>query len=149
RRHPGTTPHRRALRRPRRRHPRNARRDPLPPPRSQITNRKPQTPMILSRLHPITEAVRSRPRQVEWVLFDSSRRDRRINDLKALCRERGVSVRYGERPALDRVARPNQGAVARMAVRSYREQEDALEGKRGGPLLPLLPRGPDPHNPGT
>src|SRR5262249_26948711 len=67
---------------------------PLPRPQPKIKTRKSQTPMTLPRLHPITEAVRSRPRQVEWVLFDSSRRDRRINELKALCRERGVSVRY-------------------------------------------------------
>ena len=105
--------------------------------------------MILSSLHPIAEAVRSRPRQVEWVLFDSARRDRRINELKALCRERGVSVRYGERPALDRVARPNQGAVARLAVRAYREQEDALEGKRGDRLLFLLDEVQDPQNLGA
>ena len=105
--------------------------------------------MILSRLHPIAEAVRSRPRQVEWVLFDSSRRDRRINELKALCRERGVSVRYGERPSLDRVARPNQGAVARLAVRAYREQEDALEGKKGDRLLFLLDEIQDPQNLGA
>jgi 23S rRNA (guanosine2251-2'-O)-methyltransferase len=105
--------------------------------------------MILSRLHPIAEAVRSRPRQVEWVLFDSSRRDRRINELKALCRERGVSIRYGERPALDRVARPNQGAVARLAVRAYREQDDALEGKRGDRLLFLLDEIQDPQNLGA
>ena len=105
--------------------------------------------MILSSLNPIAEAVRSRPRQVEWVLFDSGRRDRRINELKALCRERGVSVRYGERPALDRVARPNQGAVARLAVRAYREPEDALEGKRGDRLLFLLDEVQDPQNLGA
>lgn len=105
--------------------------------------------MILSRLHPIAEAVRSRPRQVEWVLFDSSRRDRRINELKALCRERGVSVRYGERPALDRVARPHQGAVARLAVRAYRPQEEALEGVSGERLLFLLDEIQDPQNLGA
>src|SRR5215471_7950841 len=105
--------------------------------------------MILSRLHPIAQAVRSRPRQVEWVLFDSSRRDRRINELKALCRERGVSVRYGERLALDRVARPNQGAVARLAVRAYRERDDALEGNRGHRLLFLLDEIQDPQNLGA
>jgi 23S rRNA (guanosine2251-2'-O)-methyltransferase len=105
--------------------------------------------MILSSLNPIVEAIRSRPRQVEWVLFDSARRDRRINELKALCRERGVSVRYGERPALDRVARPNQGAVARLAVRAYREPEDALEGKRGDRLLFLLDEVQDPQNLGA
>jgi 23S rRNA (guanosine2251-2'-O)-methyltransferase len=105
--------------------------------------------MILSRLHPIAEAVRSRPRQVEWVLFDSSRRDRRINQLKALCRERGVSVRYGEKPALDRVARPNQGAVARLAVRAYREEAEALEGGKGERILFLLDEVQDPQNLGA
>ena len=105
--------------------------------------------MILSRLHPIAEAVRTRPRQVEWVLFDSSRRDRRINELKALCREKGVSVRYGERPALERVARPNQGAIARLAVREYRPQEDALAGPPGQRLLFVLDEIQDPQNLGA
>ena len=105
--------------------------------------------MILSRLHPIAEAVRSRPRQVEWVLFDSTRRDRRINELKALCRERGVSMRYGEKPALDRIARPHQGAVARLAVRAYREEGDALDGRRGERLLFILDEIQDPQNLGA
>jgi len=84
--------------------------------------------VILSSLNPIAEAVRSRPRQIEWVLFDSGRHDRRINELKKLCRETGVAVRYGERSALARLARGNQGAVARLAVREYRPEEDALTG---------------------
>jgi 23S rRNA (guanosine2251-2'-O)-methyltransferase len=105
--------------------------------------------MILTRLNPISEAVRSRPRQVEWVLFDAARRDRRINELKALCRERGVSIRYGERPALDRLARPHQGAVARLAVRAYAPQESALEGERGERLLILLDEIQDPQNLGA
>lgn len=105
--------------------------------------------MILSRLNPITEAVRSRPRQVEWVLFDSARRDRRINALKSLCRSRGVSVRYGERAALDRLARPHQGAVARLAVRSYGAEEEATAGKKGSRLLFLLDEIQDPQNLGA
>ena len=105
--------------------------------------------MILSRLNPIAEAVRSRPRQVEWVLFDSSRRDRRINELKALCRRHEVLVRYGERTALDRLARPHQGAVARLAVRAYRDQAEALEGQRGERLLFLLDEVQDPQNLGA
>ena len=105
--------------------------------------------MILSRLNPIAEAVRSRPRQVEWVLFDTARRDRRINDLKSLCRERGVSLRYGERAALDRLARPHQGAVARLAVRAYRPQEEAVAGEKGRRLLFLLDEIQDPQNLGA
>jgi 23S rRNA (guanosine2251-2'-O)-methyltransferase len=105
--------------------------------------------MILARLNPIAEAVRSRPAQVEWVLFDSSRRDRRINELKALCRRQGVSLRYGERSALDRMARPHQGAVARLAVRAYGREEEATSGEKGKRFLFLLDEIQDPQNLGA
>jgi 23S rRNA (guanosine2251-2'-O)-methyltransferase len=105
--------------------------------------------MILYRLNPITEAVRSRPRQIEWVLFDSGRHDRRINELKRLCRDAGVSVRYGEAKALDRVAHANQGAVARLAVREYRPEEDALAGEKGTRFLLVLDEIQDPQNLGA
>ena len=105
--------------------------------------------MILSRLNPITEAVRSRPRQIEWVLFDSGRHDRRINDLKRLCREAGVSVRYGEAGALGRLARASQGAVARLAVRGYLPEEEALAGAKGARFLLVLDEIQDPQNLGA
>ena len=105
--------------------------------------------MILSRLNPITEAVRSRPRQVEWVMFDSGRHDRRINELKRLCRAAAVSVRYGEAGALDRLARANQGAVARLAVREYRPEEEALAGAPGTRFLLVLDEIQDPQNLGA
>ena len=103
--------------------------------------------MILSRLHPIEEAVRARPREIAWVLFDSGRRDRRINELKALCRANGVAVRYGRREALDRAAGPaHQGAVARIEARGYLEAGAALEGGRGTRFLLLLDEIQDPQN---
>jgi 23S rRNA (guanosine2251-2'-O)-methyltransferase len=105
--------------------------------------------VILSRLNAILEAVRSRPRQVEFVLFDAARRDRRINDLKRACRDLGVSVRYGNGEALDRMARGHQGAVARVALREYLPPEAALEGPRGGRLLLVLDGVQDPQNLGA
>ena len=106
--------------------------------------------MILSRLHPIEEAVRARPREIEWVLFDSERRDRRINELKTLCRANGVAVRYGPRRALDQAAgASHQGAVARLAVRGYFPEEGALEGTRGGRFLLVLDEVQDPQNLGA
>src|ERR1700693_6583676 len=83
-------------------------REPGTHPGSQFTIHNSQFVMILSRLNPIIEAVRSRPRQIEWVLFDSERRDRRINELKSLCREAGGSVRYGERRGVDRLGRASR-----------------------------------------
>lgn len=106
--------------------------------------------MILSLLHAIEEAVKARPRSVEFVLFDATRRDRRINDLKRLCREGGVSVRYGERHALERLAgHSHQGAVARVAVRGYLHEEEALVGSPGERLLFLLDEIQDPQNLGA
>ena len=106
--------------------------------------------MILSRIHPIEEAVKARPREIEWVLVDSERRDRRIQELKNLCRGQGVAVRFGRRQALDQLAGPaHQGVVARLAVREYLEEEAALEGPPGGRLLLVLDEVQDPQNLGA
>lgn len=105
--------------------------------------------MILSRLHPIEEAVRSRPREIEWVLIDAGRRDRRIGELARLCRQSGVPLRMGDRGGLDRVARGHQGAVARIAVRGYVPEEEASAGERGRRLLLVLDGVEDPQNLGA
>lgn len=106
--------------------------------------------MMLSRLHPIEEAVAARPKEIEWVLFDTSRRDRRLNALKSACRSEGIPVRQGDRAALDRVAgRGHQGAVARIAVREYVAEADALRGVPGMRFLFVLDEVQDPHNLGA
>jgi 23S rRNA (guanosine2251-2'-O)-methyltransferase len=105
--------------------------------------------LILSRLHPIEEAVRSRPAQVEWVLVDKARRDRRIGELARLCRERRVPVRFGTREVLDRVARGHQGALARLSARGYASEEEALAGEKGRRLVMVLDGIEDPQNLGA
>jgi 23S rRNA (guanosine2251-2'-O)-methyltransferase len=106
--------------------------------------------MIVSRIHPVEEAVKARPREIEWVLFDSERRDRRVAELKNLCRSQGVSVRNGERRSLDQLAGPShQGVVARLAVREYRDESEAVAGERGERLLLVLDEVQDPHNLGA
>jgi 23S rRNA (guanosine2251-2'-O)-methyltransferase len=106
--------------------------------------------MILTRLHPIEEALRSRPREIEWVLLDSGRRDRRVNDLKKLCREAGVPVRYGDGQALQRAGGPrHQGAVARLAAGRYLPEEEAFSGQPGKRFLLVLDEVQDPQNLGA
>ena len=106
--------------------------------------------MILSRIHPVEEAVRARPREIDWVLVDSRRNDRRILELKKLCRENGVPVRSGQRPELDRLAgATHQGVVARLAVRQYLAEEESLAGSRGYRFLLVLDEIQDPHNLGA
>ena len=106
--------------------------------------------MILSRLHPIEAAIRARPREIEWVLFDSLRRDRRINDLKKLCRNARVPMRYGDAEALARAGGSrNQGAVARLAAREYLPEAEAFAGTRGERFLLVLDEIQDPQNLGA
>jgi len=106
--------------------------------------------MIVSGLHAVHEAVRARPKEIEWVLFDSARNDRRAQELRAACRSAGVPVRVGDRGQLERAGGTrHQGVVARVAVRSYLPEEEALAGERGARLLFVLDGVQDPHNLGA
>ena len=107
--------------------------------------------MFVIRLHAVREAVASRPRQIEWVMVDSARRDRRVADLLALCRRQGVPVRRSDRAGLDRVARGGgqQGVVARLAAREYGREPEALEGEPGARFLIVLDEVQDPQNLGA
>jgi 23S rRNA (guanosine2251-2'-O)-methyltransferase len=132
---------------------REGKRPPPRPPSPRDDRHEPRTgapSAVLSRINPVEEAIRARPRQIEWVLLDSERRDRRFQELKRLCREQGVALRYGDRRALDRAAGPgHQGVAARLAVRDYLTEEAALDGERGSRLLFLLDEVQDPHNLGA
>ncbi len=105
--------------------------------------------MIVAGFHAVEEAVRASPRRVEWALFEEARRDRRSGELKRLCRESGVSVRYGKADALDRLARHHQGVVARLAEVAFAPIAGAFSGERDGRFLFLLDDVQDPHNVGA
>lgn len=107
--------------------------------------------MILFRLHPVEEALASRPREIEWVLIDSARHDRRMREVEAKCRREGVVVRRGNRAALDRTAggTDHQGIVARLAVRAYRDEDEAFSGLPGRRFLLVLDGVQDPQNLGA
>lgn len=105
--------------------------------------------MIVSGFHAAEEAVRAHPRRVEWVLFDLERRDRRSGELKRLCRQADVAVRYGRREALDRLSRRHQGVVARLAEADYSREEEVFAGERGRRFFLVLDEVQDPHNLGA
>jgi 23S rRNA (guanosine2251-2'-O)-methyltransferase len=105
--------------------------------------------MILSGFHAVEEAVRSSPKRIEWALFDESRRDRRTGELKRVCREAGVAVRYGPRASLDRLAKNHQGVVARLAAAEISTREDILAGDARSRFVILLDDVQDPHNLGA
>jgi len=107
--------------------------------------------LILTRLHPVEEAVSSRPRQIEWVALDSGRRDERLRRLERLCRAEGVPVRRADRSALDRLAggSGHQGVAARLSSGAYREESEASEGEQGRRFLLVLDGVQDPQNLGA
>jgi 23S rRNA (guanosine2251-2'-O)-methyltransferase len=103
--------------------------------------------MIISKMHPVEELVRSRPREIEWVLFDAGRTDRRCLALKRLCRQAAIAVRHGDRSTLDRLAgRGHQGVVARVASAAYAPPDETFGGERGRRFLLALDEVQDPQN---
>jgi 23S rRNA (guanosine2251-2'-O)-methyltransferase len=105
--------------------------------------------LIVTGLHAVEEAVRADPRRIEWVIFDEARRDRRSGEIKRLCRERGVSIRYGRREQLDRFGARHQGVAARLAAAPAADRESLLSGPAGTRLLLVLDEIQDPHNLGA
>ena len=80
---------------------------------------------VLYGLHPVEEAVRSATRRLDRVMLA---RERNLDQLARLCRERGIRVSVESRDQLTRAARTDahQGAVAIVRERSFLTLEDLL-----------------------
>jgi 23S rRNA (guanosine2251-2'-O)-methyltransferase len=101
----------------------------------------------LAGIHPVREALRA-GRSLDRVCLARESRGPRVDEIVALCRERGIPVRFESRAALDRMVKntPHQGVVAFGAAEKYATIEDFLD--RDG-LLVLLDGVEDPHNLGA
>jgi 23S rRNA (guanosine2251-2'-O)-methyltransferase len=112
---------------------------------------------VLYGLHPVNEALRARPEQLDHVSVArerEARRDPRVDKLLELCRTAGVRVEVEPREQLTRYARTDQhqGVLAFVRERSFLALEDLLEiqpetsGKR---FFLALDGVEDPHNLGA
>src|SRR5579875_4009405 len=86
---------------------------------------------LLYGLHPVSEALRARPGQLDHVSVArgrESRRDPRMEALLELCRAAGVRVDAEPKEQLTRYARTDQhqGVVAFVKERSFLALEDLL-----------------------
>ena len=102
--------------------------------------------VILSRLHPIEEAVArppARDRMGALRLGAPRPPDQRAQDALP-CERRGGPPREPRRPWTERPGPAHQGAVARLAVRGYLEEEAAWRGTPGSRFLLRAGRGPGP-----
>jgi 23S rRNA (guanosine2251-2'-O)-methyltransferase len=98
-------------------------------------------------IHPVREALRA-GRPLDRVLIAKGAGGPRLQEVIALCRERGVPVRFETREHLDRVSNgaQHQGVIAFGAAERYASLETSIAG-RG--LHVVLDGIEDPHNLGA
>ena len=112
---------------------------------------------VLYGVHPVSEALRARPDQLDHVSVArerEARRDGRLERVLELCRTAGVRVDSEPREQLTRYARTDahQGVVAFVRGRTFLSLDDLLEASQanaGGRFLLALDGVEDPHNLGA
>lgn len=99
-------------------------------------------------IHTVREAIASRP--IEYVLVAEGHRGPRVDEIIGLCRERGVSLRFAPRRALDRLTEGahHQNVAAVCSARGYDQLETIADSARS-PLLIALDEVEDPANLGA
>jgi 23S rRNA (guanosine2251-2'-O)-methyltransferase len=103
-------------------------------------------------INSVTEALKARGRNFEWVGMAKERHDIRLQRLIEDCRRLSVPVRFLQRIELDRMAgnAAHQGVVAVTSAKQYSDLDDVLAGKRGEySLVVVLDGVEDPHNLGA
>ncbi len=107
---------------------------------------------ILYGLHPVEEAVRAGSRTFDHVCLARDRADAKLDQLAALCRERGIRMRLEPRDHLTDLAKTaaHQGVVAVVRAKALSSIEEFLVPREGRvPLLLALDGVEDPQNLGA
>ena len=101
---------------------------------------------------PVRELLETAPERVDMLWFRKGLRDKRVEEIISLCRERGISFRAADREEMDRMYDGNhQGILAQSAAIGYVELEELLETAKSAPLplVVVLDKVQDPGNLGT
>ena len=100
-------------------------------------------------VHAVYEALASRRLPIERIHIARESRSAKLKEILDLARDRGVPVRWDERPVLDRMAEGavHQGIIAISAALSY--ADFAVLFKSDQPLVVVLDGVEDPHNLGA
>lgn len=109
---------------------------------------------LLYGINPVMEALKAQRRHIRELLLASGRTDRRVDELEALAREKGVPVKRVEPATLERLSgsEHHQGAVLDAGALPGVDLESLLRvaEKRGEePFLMLLDSIEDPRNLGA
>src|SRR5260370_112398 len=107
---------------------------------------------ILYGINTVTEALKARGRNFEWVAVAKERKDIRREWAIDGCRKIGVPVRVLSRVELDEIAgnAAHQGLVAATSAKQYSDLDDLGASRRGErSLIVVLDGVEDPHNLGA
>ncbi len=107
---------------------------------------------ILYGINTVTEALKARGRNFEWIGVAKERKDIRLRRVIEECRKIGVPVRFMSRQELDEVANnsAHQGLVAATSAKQYSNLDDIVASRRGDHSLVVVLDGvEDPHNLGA
>jgi len=107
---------------------------------------------IVYGINPVTESIRARGRDVEYLAVLKERHDQRVQKVIDAARAAGVSVRFLPRDQMTRLAgtENHQGVVAVAAAKGYVDVDDLLASPRGEKKFLLVLDGvEDPHNLGA
>jgi 23S rRNA (guanosine2251-2'-O)-methyltransferase len=107
---------------------------------------------VIFGIHPVSEAIRSRGRAIEYVGVTKDRADQKVQRLIEDARKTGVAVRFLRRDELQRIAHnaAHQGVVAVVAAKQYNDVEDILQKRRAERAFVVVLDGvEDPHNLGA
>ncbi|KPF68885.1 23S rRNA methyltransferase [beta proteobacterium AAP99] len=109
-------------------------------------------PQLLFGFHAVRTRLRSAPASVKAIYVETTRHDKRMQDLLRLAAEFKLSVHQVDGERLDRMAGTSrhQGVVAQAdTVELARSLDDLLDALTEPPLLLLLDGVTDPHNLGA
>jgi 23S rRNA (guanosine2251-2'-O)-methyltransferase len=107
---------------------------------------------ILYGINTVTEALKARGRNFEWVAVAKERKDIRLKRAIDECRKIGIPVRVLSRVELDEIAgnAAHQGLVAATSAKQYSDLDDLVASRRGErSLIVVLDGVEDPHNLGA
>jgi 23S rRNA (guanosine2251-2'-O)-methyltransferase len=107
---------------------------------------------VIFGFHAVAEALKARPRGLEYVCVQKERHDGRMQRLINACRAGGVAVRFESREQLTRLAKTSnhQGVVAVRSETQYCDLGQILAHPRGEKTFVLVLDGvEDPHNLGA